>query len=282
MTVADVKVKLVALLSEHYPENEAHNITRIFLEDVYDVNVLQGDKVFTQWEDIRINYLPRLLKKEPIQYITERADFYGFQFKVNKHVLIPRPETEELVYTLLSAYRQDKKLRHVIDIGTGSGCIPVTLKAKKKNWNVFAVDISLDAVNTAMINAKRNKTNVHFFNFDFLDEGFWSDMGIFDIIVSNPPYIDSSERSVMDASVLRYEPQIALFPKDPDPTIFYKKIALFAADHLKPYGAIYLELNEYLAASIKHDYEQIDYLTDIEVLPDLQGKPRILKCKKIS
>lgn len=186
--------------------------------------------------------LSRLQQHEPIQYILGGTEFYGLSFKVNKHVLIPRPETEELVEWVLSA-TTDKDLS-ILDIGTGSGSIPIALAKNLAKAQLTGVDISEKALNVAKENAAQNQVKVNFKTYDILNPGPWAEK--FDIIVANPPYIPVEEKSKMQSNVLDYEPQQALFVQDKTPLIFYRKILDFAQTHLHKNGQVYLELNEFL------------------------------------
>lgn len=277
MTIQETFQYLSSELQPIYGQSEAYNIAKIIFEDIYDCRALDSQEVFGHEQDLIDSVLPRLLSYEPVQYITQRADFYGLTFKVNKHVLIPRPETEELVYWILSDCKHDHRALDVIDIGSGSGCIPISIKSKRKSWRLFGVDHSLDAVNQCIINARRNKAEIQMYHFDFLDEEQWSFMGKFDIIVSNPPYIQKQESGIMTDQVLLHEPQSALFPLGDDPLIFYKKIALFSQDHLKPEGKIYIEINEFLATETAAIFEQLKNVKKVEVKNDMQNRPRMIK-----
>ena len=277
MIVEEAFVKLTELLREKYDAREAESVARIFLDDVYGIKLNRPHEIFEHWEDIRQNYLSRLLHKEPIQYITGRAHFFGYLFKVNPHVLIPRPETEELVYKVLSDHKYSRGLKQVIDIGSGSGCIPVTIKKKMPAWNIYGLDVSLDAVNLALINARRNRVQIEVFHYDFLDQATWSNLGMFDIIVSNPPYIHRSEESTMDKQVIDFEPLIALFPDGHDHLIFYRALCDFAKDHLISEGTLYCEINEFNAEETMAIFESADYIVSTELFYDLQHKPRIIK-----
>ncbi|MCL4116964.1 UNVERIFIED_CONTAM: hypothetical protein GTU68_012372, partial [Idotea baltica] len=194
-------------------------------------------------------------------------------------VLIPRPETEELVYNILKQVKTSNKQYDILDIGTGSGCIPITLKKEKSSLRLFAMDYSQDVLNLAKINARKLDAQIGFYRFDFLNESYWEEMGKFDIIVSNPPYIAEEERSLMSGGVLKYEPERALFAVGEDPLIFYRKIAVFAEDHLNEDCFVFLELNQYYSEAIENVYKEKGYET--EIIKDLQGNDRILKARRI-
>lgn len=281
MTIRDAYAYTCHHLNMIYDESESRSIAKILFEDRYDVRFFNSEDEFEEENDLKYEVLVRLKKREPIQYVTGRADFFGLQFKVNQHTLIPRPETEELVHWVLSDYRDDRRSLDVLDIGSGSGCIPITLKSKKKSWRLFGLDLSLDAVNTCLINTKLLKSPVQMYNFDFLDDSQWSYMGKFDIIVSNPPYIAHAESEVMSPQVLDYEPKMALFPVGDDPLIFYKKIVEFSYAHLVQGGALYVEINEYLPKETLRLFESAPHLGQVELKKDMQKKPRMIKAIRI-
>jgi release factor glutamine methyltransferase len=219
----------------------------------------------------------RLLQYEPLQYVTGEAWFYGLHFYVDKHVLIPRPETEELVHWIIEEHGQAHPLQ-ILDIGTGSGCIPVSLKKTMPQAQVHAVDISPEALAVAQQNADALHTPVNFLLVDFLDPDATKPLPVFDIIVSNPPYIPLLDAKEMEANVLRYEPATALFVPDNDPIVFYKAIALFGKEHLQPGGSIYLELYDVYYRKVNAFYQEQGYETVI--LQDMQGKQRMLKATR--
>lgn len=223
------------------------------------------------------NIVKRLKQKEPIQYILERAWFYNLPFKVNKHVLIPRPETEELVQWIIDdTQHQSKK---IIDIGTGSGCIAISLKHVLKNSTIDAIDISATAIEVAKENAKENNAVINFITADILSEEIQSLNNKYDIIVSNPPYIMESEKSSMDTTVLDFEPHTALFVNNPDPILFYKAIIGFANKNLNKGGQLYFEINPTQVTTIQHELES-NHFTNIEIKKDITQKERMIKADK--
>jgi len=262
---------------EVYEIREAEQITKYFFEDVYQLFGFSDTKDFPADEIEPLKeYAKRIMAGEPVQYITGIANFYGFNFKVNKHALIPRPETEELVNWVLEDLKGKNLQYDLIDIGTGSGCIPITLKKKMPSLRVFGVETSLDALNVARINAKRFDIEFSVYMFDFLDEGYWENLSTYDIIVSNPPYVANSERDKMNHHVLDYEPNLALFTPDDNYLIFYEKVAEFGKSHLKDGGTIYMEMNEFKVPEIKEAFEVAGY-KHIDVRMDLQGKERMIR-----
>ncbi len=186
------------------------------------------------------SWVKRRAAHEPLQYITGSTDFYHARIQVNPSVLIPRPETEELVTLVLESVMDDRPKR-VLDIGTGSGCIAIALKMERPEWDVTAIDLSEDALATARTNAELNKVDIRFLKADFLT-GNGMPQGPFDLIVSNPPYIRKEEAKDMDKQVLEHEPHMALFCEDV--TDVYAKLASFSAGNLQPEGALWVELNE--------------------------------------
>ena len=222
------------------------------------------------WQDA----VNRLAAFEPLDYIIGYTPFYKNNFKVTKDTLIPRPETEELVDWILDEQKSDN-LISILDIGTGSGCIAISLALHLKNSGVTAVDISKEALEVAKSNASKLNATVNFVNIDFLDINHWNQIGNFDIVVSNPPYIPEKERTQMEANVLMHEPKISLFVPDLNPLIFYENIFEFAQNHLKPNGVIYCETSQNIQL-LEYNGFQIDPKID------LSGNPRFIKGVKIN
>ncbi len=226
----------------------------------------------------KLNYsLHRLLLHEPVQYILGETWFCNLRFKVNKHVLIPRPETEELVDWMIEDAKKENNEQHlsILDIGTGSGCIAIALKKKLSATHIAAIDVSKDALTTAKENAIDNDVKIDFIQLDFLDESSWEGLQQFDIIVSNPPYIPVNEKEKLDKNVALFEPHTALFVPDHSPLLFYEKIALFAKKHLKENGKIYAETHEEFANATAHVFSK--QFQQVELKQDLQGKNRMVK-----
>ena len=220
--------------------------------------------------------LNRLKKSEPIQYILEETEFYGLPFKVSPYVLIPRPETEELVDWVVQEYKNHKsESLELLDIGTGSGCIAVSL-AKKLHWaNISALDVSKKALGVAEENAQHNQVETDFFERDILQAD--SLPKSYDVIISNPPYVRESEKKAMQKNVLNYEPHTALYVDDEDPLRYYQKIAHLAKKHLTSGGALYFEINEYLSEELIELLQNEGFKRCI-LKQDLFGKDRMLKC----
>ena len=220
--------------------------------------------------------LAQLTKDYPIQYIIGEIEFMDLRFKVNEHVLIPRPETEELIRWILS--NEDKTCtKSILDIGTGSGCIPITLAKALPNSNISSIDISKKALEVAKINALKNMVNIKFQLSDILQTDQLRNR--YDIIVSNPPYVRESEKTQMHNNVLQYEPDLALFVSDDDPLIFYRHIALLARESLKPKGLLYFEINQYLGPELYTILEELGFIK-IELKKDMYGADRMIRAVK--
>ena len=278
MNIHSAYLEMKQKLSAIYPLREAGNIADMAMEKItaqskserlIHKDDLLNPKQLTQWHDI----LQQLLEGRPIQYVIEEAWFAGMKFYVNEHVLIPRPETEELVEWILqeSAGQQ----LNVLDIGTGSGCIAIALKEGNALLNVHAMDVSATALQVAEKNAVENNAQVHFMQTDILDESKWDAFPKFDIIVSNPPYIPQHEATDMENNVLRYEPHLALFVADDNPLIFYDAIAKFGIEKLSANGRLFFEINESLGKETKAVIEKYGY-REVAIKKDMQGKDRMI------
>ncbi len=224
--------------------------------------------------------ISRLKQHVPVQYILGKASFYGLEFIVNEHVLIPRPETGELVGWILSDYRAGAYPRSskILDIGTGSGCIAITLKRNIPDSVVVAVDISRNALEIAQLNAQALETEIQFLQMDILDPDQCDVTGPFDLIVSNPPYVLQSDKAWMDANVLDHEPSVALYVEGERPLIFTEAIASFAARNLSPAGAIYLEINEKMGSRILELFSDAGYEQTV-LKRDIHDKIRMVRAR---
>jgi release factor glutamine methyltransferase len=284
MTISEARISLIKKLTEPFGEGEARSIARLVFEDFYNYKSPNDsdDSIFENLiaSDFEL-ITQRLLKGEPVQYILGFAWFYGQKFKINPQVLIPRPETEELVEFMLETLEPREKPFTILDIGTGSGCIPVTLKLKRPHWQVSAVDISESALITASRNAFRHQADVNFTRLDILEAHNIPDWGSFDVIVSNPPYIPNAEKALMSSNVLDFEPPLALFVSDEEPLIFYEKIANFALKNLNPNGKLFFECNEFYAQKVV-EYLENSFFENILLRHDMSGKPRIIVATKPS
>lgn len=279
-TVSSYYNSLVNNLKAIYSENESKSIAFIVVEHLLNFskfkytenkNSLFPDSQINNWKNIE----NRLLNYEPIQYIIGKTPFYGLDFIVNKNVLIPRQETEELVQLILLE-NKDKHIK-IIDIGTGTGCIAITLKKYCKNFDVFATDISDSALQIAQQNAQDNSVLINFVNDDICNSKI-NNSDKFEIIVSNPPYVPVSEKIKMHKNVKDYEPEIALFSPENEPLKFYKHIAEFACKHLEENGLIYVEIHEKFAKEVALLFEVHGFVENL-IINDINDKPRIVKSK---
>lgn len=249
--------------------------------------VLQPEFTITKAEyDLFFKTLDALKQQKPIQYILGETEFFGLQFKVNENVLIPRPETEELVALVLQNIKKQKlnsKGIKVLDIGTGSGCIAISLANNLPIAEIYALDVNKEALKVAKQNAELNNVEITFIAADILNERTWN-LGFenmkFDVIVSNPPYVRHLEKAEIQPNVLDNEPHLALFVEDKNPLVFYKAITDFAVDNLKQKGELFFEINQYLGEETKQLLIDANF-EDIELRKDLNGNARMLKGRKI-
>ncbi|RKE95068.1 peptide chain release factor N(5)-glutamine methyltransferase [Ichthyenterobacterium magnum] len=262
----------------YYPETEIQSFFNLLTEHILkmkriDVSLnlymLVSGKKYDKYQ----NAINGLQAYKPIQYILGETEFYGLPFKVDNSVLIPRPETEELVDWIIKENKLKENIS-ILDIGTGSGCIAITLAKHLPHAKIYALDISKEALKTANSNAKLNKVDVEFIEADALD--FIIENIEFDIIVSNPPYVREKEKSAMKPNVLQHEPHLALFVEDDDALVFYRKIAEQSHNLLKPNGQLYFEINQYLANDIKLLLEK-QHFKAIELKQDIFGNDRMVK-----
>lgn len=267
-------------LASLYEEREIESIFFLVCHTWFKLDrgaILNNDIRLTESDLLRFkNCADRLLKNEPVQYILGEVEFYGLQFNVNSSVLIPRPETEELVDYIVNSCKTENRYK-ILDIGTGSGCIALSLKSKIHNSVVHAMDVSGEALEIARQNAQRNNVSVDFILGDILNE---TPEGLheLDIIVSNPPYIPQSENTEMSLQVTAFEPGLALFVPDTDPLLFYRKILEFARDYAKPDGVVWFELHEKAAKQLILLTQQMGFKA-CDILLDLSGKNRFARIK---
>ena len=260
-----------------------HNLKRV--DVALNPNFELSDAEVEEWNTI----LADLQKEKPIQYITGEAWFYGLRFEVNENTLIPRPETEELVEWIIESQKskvQTQKLE-ILDIGTGTGCIPISLKANLPQANVSAIDVSDKALEVAKRNATSNKVEINFIQTNILEVEDLSQLQTpnfqlptsFDIIVSNPPYVRNLEKQEIKKNVLDYEPHLALFVEDTDALLFYRKIAQLALKNLAPNGLLFFEINQYLGKETVELLENFGF-KNIELKKDIYGNDRMIRCEK--
>jgi release factor glutamine methyltransferase len=281
MIIKSLKSHFNKTLSELYPDTEIQSFFNLLSEQILNMkridisqnlySVVSGKKY-----DKFLKAIVGLKKHKPIQYILGDTEFYGLVFKVSPSVLIPRPETEELVDWIIKDSKEKQNIS-ILDIGTGSGCIAVTLAKKLPNAKLFALDVSAEALKLATINAETNEVEVEFIEADILDWDF-GDLE-FDIIVSNPPYVRELEKEAMSANVLNHEPHLALFVKDDDALLFYRTITDVANKILKPKGQLFFEINENLGEDTKQLLVDAGY-ENIELKQDVFDKNRMLKAIK--
>jgi len=247
-----------------------HNLKRV--DVALNPNFELSDAEVEKWNII----LADLQQEKPIQYITGEAWFYGLRFEVNENTLIPRPETEELVEWIIESQKSKVKSQklEILDIGTGSGCIPTSLKANLPQANVSAIDVSEKALEVAKRNAISNKVEINFIQTNILEV---EDLNqYFDIIVSNPPYVRNLEKEEIKKNVLDYEPHLALFVEDTDALLFYRKIAQLALKNLAPNGLLFFEINQYLGKETVELLENLGF-KNIELKKDMYGNDRMVK-----
>src|SRR5690554_341886 len=279
MNIREYKIIFSEQLSHLYDKEEVDSFFYLLLKDLKNISrvdlALQPDLEFSAIEYQKIDfYLKELKAQKPIQYVLGATDFFGLQFKVNPNVLIPRPETEELVEWVIRENKNKKELR-ILDIGTGSGTIAISL-AKNLTAEITAFDISEKALDTAQQNADLNKVFIHFVEFDILNDVWEGEH--FDIIVSNPPYVRELEKQQIKPNVLENEPHLALFVPDENPLLFYEKIADFAQNHLSENGQLFFEINQYLGKETVDILEEKGFKS-ILLKKDIYGNDRmILAC----
>ena len=260
------------MLGQFFPEREAKNIARYLVEDLFGKD---NHRIFSSKEIAFLDEVAeRLSAGEPWQYISGKAHFYGQDFMVNHSVLIPRMETEELVYRALSHFSKNEKLR-VLDIGTGSGNIALTIALARPDWVVTGIDISVKALDMAEKNRHLlGVNNTVFLEMDFLDVTKWQNLAEYDLIISNPPYIEKSEKPVMSVSTIAFEPSLALFTRS-NPMEFYQKMADFVVAGGKK-TCIFAEINEFRGNQVKKVFT-LSGFNPVEIIKDLHGKDRVVK-----
>lgn len=278
MNLQAAHTNIVEQLSNIYEKREANNIANLILTDLTKLTktqrlVASNQQLTLQQLQTLNNYIIELLNHKPIQQILGYAFFYKHKFIVDENVLIPRPETEELIDLIVKETQNFDC--NILDIGTGSGCIAISLNKELKNATITAIDVSTKALSVAKENANNLNSNIKIIKLDFLDESNWQLLQKFDVIVSNPPYITYEEKKEMRQNVLQHEPHIALFTPNNDALIFYRKIADFASEHLNKNGKIFVEINETLGKETAEIF--INKGFEAIIIKDLQGKDRMIK-----
>lgn len=284
MLLKEYKIQFANELKSIYDEKEVESFFYIVLEAFHQMKridfALQPDFELDsiqllQWETV----LSQLVEQKPIQYILGETEFFGLPFYVNENTLIPRPETEELVDWIIqqSKVESRKSKVKILDIGTGSGCIAISLAKNLPNAEVYALDVSDKALEVAKKNAKNNNVDVHFLHQSILEKDNLNQ--IFDIIVSNPPYVRNLEKEEIKKNVLDFEPHLALFVEDNDALLFYRKIAQLAQKNLSEGGQLYFEINQYLGKEMVNLLE-IYKFSNIELRKDIYGNDRMIRSTK--
>ena len=278
MTIKQIYIEFIKELNVLHNEGEAVAITNIIFEHFAKLTsshiAINGEIEIENQILIKLQEsLMKLKENVPVQYITGHAWFYNLIFEVNNAVLIPRSETEELVLEAINFLKENEG-KKVLDVGTGSGCIPISIKKNIANALVTSVDISEAAISVAKKNAANNNVEINFLQIDFLDEENYTDLAEFDLIISNPPYIPEKEKTILDKNVVDFEPHLALFVPDNDHLIFYRKIVVFAETHLQINGRILLEIHEDFATETASLFLAEKYI--VEIKKDMQDKDRML------
>jgi release factor glutamine methyltransferase len=282
MTIQTAFTHIVTSLEPIQGQREAANIAHIVMEHVTGLSkmdrIVYKERELTAQQTAQLQTaVTALLSHQPVQYVTGTSWFYGMELQVNPHVLIPRPETEELVEWIVQDVRTAQLTTpHILDIGTGSGAIPIAIKKELPTAIVQAVDVSEGALETAKENAALQKLAVTFELVDILNKQAWAHLPVFDIIVSNPPYICQHESADMQEQVVSYEPSLALFVPDEDALLFYREIGLMAKEKLRTGGALYFEINEAFGKETAALLEGMGYV-NVEIRKDLFGKDRMVK-----
>ena len=263
-------------LETRYDKREAATIARYVFEDAFGIKPGQYGQPLKVGDVEKYNSLSHALIHlgQPWQYVVGQADFYGYKFKVDNNVLIPRPETEELVHWILE--ETDNKNWRVLDVGTGSGCIPITLALKRRNWKIRGLDIDPKAIAIARENAYALDAAVEFSVANALDKTAYTSLPEVDLLVSNPPYILHAEREEMPVHVRDHEPSLALFVDGEDALQFYKALTAIGLARLSTGGWLYLECNEYHAGAVAALLRDRGY-TEVEIRRDMQGKERMVR-----
>jgi len=278
-TINDAFAQFKQGLSGIYDAQEISSISMMVLTEVINTSNAMikavGDRHLTFAQQNKLNnILDQLKTGKPLQYALGYTEFFGLKFLVNPATLIPRPETEELVQWVIDSVSDDKL--SILDIGTGTGCIAISLKKKLKSAQVAAIDISVDALNTAKENARLNKVEVNFLEADILN---YQSNNHYSVIVSNPPYVTLDDKKLMHRNVTDFEPHTALFVPENDPLIFYKAIADFALGNLENGGLLFFEINESLGKETAQLLMDKGF-KDIEIRKDLSDRDRMIKATK--
>jgi len=292
MKLKDIEQLFHNQLDDVFGKNEVAQFFYLCIEHFYNLSRLDlalnhNISITTEEQPLIIEALEQLKKQKPIQYILGETEFYGLEFKVNNSTLIPRPETEELVELIIKTSQSEfSNLENIsiLDIGTGTGCIAISLAKMIEKSNVTTIDVSIEALKIATENAKNNKVEVIFIQQNILDQTevlkTINKLGDLDIIVSNPPYVRELEKQEIKPNVLDNEPHLALFVSDDNPLIFYKTITEIAEKQLKPKGFLFFEINQYLGKEMQVLVEQFAF-KNVEIIKDGYGNDRMLIAEKL-
>lgn len=279
MTFKDIRLAFAKISNTQYSQEEKQSFYNLLVEHHFGLTRFEAhEKLESNFpkakELLFLKAIQRLENNEPIQYIIGETEFYGLSFKVNKHTLIPRPETEELVAWIVEDQPNNDAALHILDIGTGSGCIAISLAKNLEKAKVLGLDISERALKIATENALINNAEVSFVKQDIIETKVLPDK--YDVIVSNPPYVREKEKEMMLANVLDYEPEKALFVSNEDPLLFYRKIAQIAYKYLSENGILYFEINEYLGKEMTALLSQLGF-KNCTIKKDIYGKDRMMR-----
>jgi release factor glutamine methyltransferase len=283
MTIQEATYFLLNKLRTIYGDGEANEITDRVMEKLTgsmkrERMIYKNENITSNEESQLMAYTERLMRHEPVQYVLNECWFYGLKFYVDKNVLIPRPETEELVDWIIRNLKFPFSELKILDIGTGSGCIAISLKRKLRKAEVWACDIREEALNVAKQNATALQAEINFKQFDFLNKTERDKLPTFDIIISNPPYVPQMDKATMHKNVLEFEPHTALFVPDNDALIFYSAIIDFSKTHSKENGTVYCEIHESLGKETNELFTQNGFTTELK--KDMQGKERMIKASR--
>lgn len=280
--IGDIRAHYQRELYGTYDDQEADKLLFLIFEAYLGISrakiLMDREQLVGPAELLKIrSAVNELIKEKPIQYILGNTEFLGLNFLVNSKVLIPRPETEELIELVLKSEKIGKK-QIVLDVGTGSGCIAITLKHLRPELNLTAIDVSEFALEIARKNSLLNHVDVNFKQLDFLDENNFNKLGTFDLVVSNPPYIPNQEKIEMKNNVLNFEPSLALFVPNEDPLLFYKALAGFAKTHLNRGGKLFCEINPNYAGDLEELLLSMKFKS-VQLHKDLNDKLRFISCQ---
>ena len=274
-TVKEAYQNFKIFISKVYEPEEAESITAMVFKEILGYDriklILNETELLSASLFEQIDFIAfQLIQHKPIQYILGYTYFQDLKISVNENVLIPRPETEEIIDYILANH--DNRIMDVLDIGTGSGCIPISLKYQRANWNISAIDVSAEALKTAQSNAKKYNLQMEFILADVFE---FQPKDKFDLIISNPPYVLESEKLQMQQNVLAFEPALALFVSDQKPLKYYERIVSISAKHLNANGKLYLEINESFASETAELLAQFSF-ENIQIIQDFKGKNRLV------